>query len=160
MANEIKAKQGTTITWAASGGDHALTLTSLADGAGRKGVVHDFGATFYPQYRVQLKTKPGTSPTAGEPIEVYWCSSQDNSVFDAGLSSGDAAHSDEDEKYQLWHIGDLPVDDDTNSQVKSWIFWLPGRYGFPVVWNNCGQALSGTGSDHELSFTPIIDEIQ
>jgi len=135
-------------------------LTSLADAKGRKGVVCDFGATFYPQQRVQLKTKAAVAPTAGEPIEVYWVSSHDNSVFDANLASGDADHTDEQEKYQCHSIGALPCDNDTDAQVKSWVFWLPGRYGFPLVWNNSGQALSATAADHELSFTPLIDEIQ
>ena len=54
MANEILQKQGTSITWEPSGGDETLTLTSLADGNGRAGDEHDFGATHAPRVRIEL----------------------------------------------------------------------------------------------------------
>ena len=160
MANEILQKQGKDVTWAASGGDEVLTLTSLATVAGRKGDVHDFGATFSQRCRVKLKTDFATSPTAGDPVEVYWASSEDNSDFDSGTAQGDAAFTDTDLNKQLHLVGILAADASTVSQGRSWVFDLPARYGYPVVYNGTGQSLSSTAADHELVITPLVDEIQ
>jgi hypothetical protein len=160
MPNEILRKQGTTISWLASGGDEVLTLTSLANGAGRKGDTHDWAAAFPPRVIIELETVFAVAPTAGNTLDVYWVSSRDNSNFDGGIAQGDAVFSDEDALRQAHLVGVLPADDDTDTQIVSWIFDLPGRYGFPVVFNNSGQALSGTAGDHALKITPLIDEIQ
>lgn len=160
MPNEILQKQGTDRTWAASGGDEVLTLTSLANSAGRKGDGHDYGATHPQRFRVKLKTKFAVAPTAGNVVEVYWASSEDNTDFDSGTAAGDAAFSDTDLLKQLHFIGALPADNTTSSQVKSWLFFLPARYGYPVIYNRSGQALSSTAGDHELVLTPLIDEVQ
>lgn len=160
MPNEILRKQGTAISWQASGGDETLILTSLANGAGRKGDSHDWGAAFPPRIIIELETVFGVAPTAGNALEIYWSSSRDNSNFDGGITQGDGVFSDEDALRQCHLIGVFPADDDTNTQIVSWVLDLPGRYGFPVVFNNSGQALSGTAGDHDLRMTPLIDEIQ
>lgn len=160
MANQILQLQGTDRTWAASGGDEVLTLTSMANVVGRKGDGHDWGASHPARFRVKLKTDFAVSPTAGNTVEVYWASSEDNTDFDSATAAGDAAFSDTDLLKQLHFIGALPADASTVSQIKSWIFYMPARYGYPVVYNRSGQALSATAGDHELVFTPLTDEIQ
>lgn len=160
MGHEIKQKQDTAITWKPSGGTYALTLTSLGTGGGQKGVVHDWGAVFPINVRFFFKTKFAVAPTAGGPVTIYWCSSDDNSDFDAAFSSGDAAVTDEQEMHQLHYVGTLGADNDTNAQAQSWVFALPARYGFVVVWNASGQALSATAADHEVRAVPLLDEIQ
>jgi hypothetical protein len=156
---DLLQKQGTTVTWQASDGTYVLTLTSLATAAGRKGAGHDFGATFPLRARIALKTLFASAPTAGLPVEVYWSSSHDNTDFDAGTAAGDAAMSDTDLLRQLTFVGVLPADNTTNSQQASWVFDIPARYGYPVVFNASGQALSSTAGDHVLSLTPLIDEV-
>ena len=160
MANEVLQKQKTAVTWKNTGGTQTLTLTSLAASAGRKGTSNDFGATFSIRVVVELLTKFATGPTAGQSLEIYWCSSRDNTNFDAGQSSSDAAFTDTDLNKQLHWIGSFIADNTTNAQQQSWFFQLPGRYGFPVVYNATGQALSSTAGDHVLTVTPIVDEIQ
>lgn len=160
MANQIKEVQGTTINWLSSGGDAALTLTSLANNNGRKGGGYDFGATFPRRVRVRLRTRFAVAPTAGLTVEVYWASSSDNTNFDSELAAGDAAQNTEALIYKMHLIGVLPAEANTNLQSTSWIFELPARYGFPCVWNRSGQALSSTESDHRLEITPIFDEVQ
>ncbi|MGH8106467.1 MAG: hypothetical protein ACREO2_09110 [Arenimonas sp.] len=160
MANQILQKQLTAVTWKTSGGTQTITLTSLGAAAGRKGVTNDFGATFAARCVVELLTKFGSAPAAGATVEVYWCSSRDNSAFDAGQSSADAAFTDTDLNKQLHWIGSLIADNTTSAQQQSWMFYLPGRYGFPVIYNATGQALSGTAADHVLTVTPLADEVQ
>lgn len=157
MAN-IYGSQGTAVVWKSSGGDHAITLTSLANNTGRKGVTHDWTASFPLFTRVELITKFGTGPTAGKTIDLWWASSADNSVFDGQLASADAAQNDFSLVYQLHFIGSMPVLNNTSAQSKSFIFRLPARYGFPVVMNNAtGQSLSATAGDHTLTFLPIYE---
>lgn len=160
MANEVLRKQGTARTWKPSGGDEVLTLTSLANSAGRAGDGHDWGATFARQFIVELLTKFASAPTAGNLVEVWWASSRDGTNYDGGIAAGDAVQSDVNAIQQCYFIGNLRADDDTDAQQQSWIFEMPGRYGFPIVYNRSGQALSGTAGDHTLTMTPLIDEIQ
>lgn len=160
MANKIYQTLEAAVTWINSGGTHVLTLTSLANSAGRKGDGHDFGASHPGRVVVELKTSFGTGPTAGNVIEVYWCSSRDNSLFDGNQSAGDGTLSDTDVNKQLHWIGNLVADNVTTIQVQSWVFYLPGRYGFPVIYNRSGQALGATAGDHKLSLYGYPDEIQ
>lgn len=160
MANEILQKQKTPVTWKSSGGSAVITLTSVATSAGRKGASYDFGSPFGARVVIELLTKFGSSPTSGNVVEVWWCSSRDNTNFDAALTSGDAAASDTDVIRQCHWVGNLIADNTTTAQSQSWLFYLPGRYGFPIVFNRSGQSLSGTAGDHVITVTSIIDEIQ
>lgn len=160
-AGDFLQRQGTAVTWRDSGGDAALTFASLANGAGRKGVSADFGATFPVWVRVELFCQFGTAPTAGNPVSVYWASSYDNSNWDGALASADAAASDTDIHKQLHFVGVLPVDNqNTGRQQTSWVFRLPARYGFPVVYNGSGQSFTATASHHGINVVPLIDQYQ
>lgn len=160
MATDILQVPKTVITWKASGGDRVLTLTSLATVSGRKGAYYDFGTAFAARVMVTLLTKFATSPTALQLVQVYWAASADGTNFDAGQTSSDAAFTDTDLNNQLIPIGFLVADNSTAAQQQSWLFNLPGRYGFPVVYNATSQALSGTAGDHVLSFSPLADQAQ
>ncbi len=160
MPTDILQEQRTARTWMASGGDEVLTLTSLATAAGRKGDGHDWGASFAANVIVTLKTKFAVGPTSGNVLQVWWASSPDNTDFDGGLSAGDGAASDTDIIRQCFWIGNLVADNTTNAQQQSWFFRMPTRYGFPIVFNNSGQALGSTAGDHKLTIVPIGDEVQ
>lgn len=160
MPNFILQEQQTAVTWKNTGGTQTLTLTSLGAAAGRKGTSNDFGAQTPARVIVELLTKFAVAPVAGATVEVYWCSSRDNTNFDAGQASADAAFTDTDLNKQLHWIGSLIADNTTAAQQQSWMFFLPGRYGFPVVYNATGQALSATAGDHVLTITPFTDEVQ
>lgn len=160
MTSEILQKQGTSVVWTSAAGDYVLTLTSLADGAGRMGAKHDFGATHAPRVRIALKIDANVAPAAGEVMEVFWSSSHDDSVFDGECTGSDAAYSDEDDAKRLHFVGVLVASNDTDPQYASWVFFLPARYGLPVVFNQLGQALTATGTDQVLTVTPLIDEAQ
>lgn len=160
MANEILQKQGTDIVWTSAGGDEVLTLTSLADGDGRMGEEHDFGVTHAPRVRISLEVDFNVAPTAGEVVEVFWSSSHDGTDYDAECTGADAAFNSEDDAKRLHLVGVLVASNDTDPQRQSWIFFLPARYGVPVVMNQSGQVLTNVGADQILTVTPLIDEVQ
>jgi len=160
MANEILQKQAADVVWTSSGGDETLTLTSLADGNGRAGDEHDFGATFAQRVRVSLEVDFNVAPTAGEVVEVYWASSHDGTDYDGECTGSDAAYNLEDDAKRLHFVGVLVASNDTDPQRASWVFFLPARYGLPVVMNQSGQALTSTGTDQVLTVTPLVDEVQ
>lgn len=159
-AGDFLTRLGTAITLKNTGGTVALTLTSVAAGAGRKSAQVDLGATFSPRFLVTLLTKFGSAPTAGTPVEVYWASTPDGSAYDGGIAAGDDALSDADINKQLQLIGVLCADNTTNAQQQAWMFFPPSRYGIIVVFNGTGQALSGTAGDHLVTLTPLIDQYQ
>jgi hypothetical protein len=159
-AGDILTKQGSSIVFAASGGNVLITLTSLAATAGRKSDAVDLSSTFGPRYRVQLETKFGTAPTAGKPVEIYWASGYDTGSYDGGVTAGDATFTDTDLNRQLFLIGVAYADNSTNAQQQSWVFYPPSRYGVLVVYNGGDQALSSTAGDHAITLTQLIDQYQ
>lgn len=160
MANEVLQKQGTDIVWTSAGGDETLTLTSLANGDGRAGDEHDFGATHAPRIRIAIELDFNVAPTAGLTVDIYWSSSHDGTDYDGECSGSDAAYNDEADMQRLWHVGSLYCTNDTDPQRTSKVFFLPARYGLPVISNQSGQALTATGTDQIVTVTPLIDEIQ
>jgi len=165
MANELLVKHGTNLVWKNAGGDYAITLATLLDDTGRNGVKADLGATFAAQYAVTVELNMDIAPTAGGCIEIWWAPSYDNTTFPGGATGTDAAYKagEVDEwKKQLLLIGCLVVtnDADTAVQTQVFVFSPPARYGAPVVINKSGQSLEGDEDSHQLTFTPLIDELQ
>lgn len=154
--------QGTAKVWKDAGGDYAISLALLLDGAGRGGVKADLGATFAARYAVAVEINMDVAPVAGKLIEVYWAPSRDNSVFPGGATGTDAAYKpgEEDEwKRQLLIIGGLVVTADADAVVQTQVFVFspPARYGCPVVINKTGQSFEGDEDSHKITFTPLND---
>jgi len=160
MANDILQTQETTVTWTSAAGDEVLTLTSLANGEGQMGDEHDFGATHSARVRIQLEVDFNAAPTAGLTVDVYWSSSADGTDYDGECTGSDASYDSEADMLRLHYVGSLVASNDTDPQIASWVFWLPARYGLPVVSNQSGQALTATGTDQILTVTPLTDEVQ
>ena len=160
MVNDVLLTQGTTITWTSAGGDEVLTLTSLADGNGRMGEEHDFTATFPARARLELLVDFNAAPTAGNVVDVYWSSSDDGTNYDGECTGADAAYNTEADMRRLHYVGSLAASNDTDPQRASWVFFLPARYGLPVVSNQSGQVLTATGTDQVVTVTPLVDQIQ
>lgn len=162
MANEILTKQGTTIVWTSSGGDKAITLTSLANNAGRIGASLDRGATHSRKMRFWLQVDFASSPTDGTTVDLYLITSDDNTNWDGGTSPTDAALGSADTLRNYVYVGSLVCDNLTSpNQSQAFEIELGARYIAPVVYNNgTGQALTATGTDQIIRMTPIIDEIQ
>lgn len=160
MANEILVKQDTDIVWTSAGGDEVITLTSLANNNGRAGDEHDFGATFAARVRVSVELDFNVAPTAGLHVGIYWSSSHDGTDYDGECTGGDTAYNSADDVRRLYYVGQLMTSNDTDPQRSSWVFFLPARYGLPVVYNTSGQALTAVGTDQIITVTPLIDEVQ
>lgn len=150
-----KIKQGTALSWKASGGDAVLTLTSLTNAAGRAGGVIDLGALFARRYSVRHKTKCGTSPAAGKLLRIAFAFSPDNANWPAGVSGSDSAFSDLDLFSQAIEVRPMSLDNSTNSQQSVGSMSPLARYVVPIIWNESGVALSATAGDHELVIVPL-----
>lgn len=162
MANEILTKQGTTVVWTSSGGDKAITLTSLGNNAGRIGEILDRGATHSRKMRFWLQVDFGSSPTKGTTVDLYLATSDNNTNWDGGTAPSDAALGSADTLPQYVYVGSVVLDDlTTPNQSASWEIELGARYIAPVVYNNgSGQSLTSTGTDQIIRMTPLIDEVQ
>lgn len=140
-----------------------MTFASLANNTGRKGASLDLATinTTMPGWaRLELFFQLAVAPTAGNLILVYWASSYDNTNWDGNLANADGAASDTDVHQQLLFVGALPVDNVTTRQQMSWLFRVPARYGFPVIYNTSGQAFTATEANHGINLTPLIDQYQ
>lgn len=162
MVNEILQKYGTATVWTSSGGDLALTLTSLGNNAGRIGAPKDRGATRSRKMVFELQVDFGTSPTLGTTVDLYLITSSDNTNWDGGTTPTDAALGSVETLPQYIFVGSLICDDLTSPmQRATFEIELGARYIAPVVYNNgTGQSLSSTGTDQIVKMTPLIDEIQ
>lgn len=162
MANLVYMNEESAITWEASGGTEPFTLTSLAADAGRQGDLYDFGVAarsrkFVWRARVQF----ATAPVVGETVRIY-IKTSDGTYPDNDDGVSDAAVSAEDKLNNLYHIGNIVVDEAATgvTMVASGEVELSARYVAPVFWNGTADALSSTASHHGFSLTPVPDEIQ
>ena len=165
MANEVLVKQGTSLVWKNAGGDFAMTLASIAEDAGRAGASGDLGIKFAGRHLVTVEINMDLAPTAGGCIELYWAASRDNATFPGGATGGNIAYKpgEEDEwKKQLMLIGCLVVTNDADAvlQIATFQMSTPARYGSPVIINKTDQAFEGDEDSHQITLTPLIDEIQ
>ena len=165
MSREILVKQGADIVWKAAGGDYAITLASIANGAGRCGAKADLGAAFAARYAMTVEINLDVAPTAGNVIEVYWAPSHDNPTFPGGATGTDTAYQAGFEhtwKKQLLLIGCVVVtsDEDDVVQTQTFVFASPARYGCPVIINKTGVAFEGDNDSHQITLTPLVDEVQ
>ena len=155
---------GTAITWTSSGGDKALTLTSLANDAAREG---DKSATWVDGTKglpelieVRFESQVGSAATNGKEIELYVGESDSATAGTANpgnLTGADAALSNPDElKNQLMFVGSLVLSNarGTNVQKQRLRFKPVCAYSVPVVVNKSGQTLGSTGTNHVVVMTP------
>lgn len=164
MANKIYKVDETAVDWRPSGGDLAITLTSLASGAGRQGAQKDFGAGATARarrYSWRFWTQFATTPVLYEVVGVFW-KSGDADALDNDDGTGDIAVSAQDKLLNLVHIGTLVVDEAAADIEMSTggVIETDERYGMPVIWNYTADALTATAAEHGFTLTPIPPEIQ
>jgi hypothetical protein len=167
MSTEILVKQGTAKVWKATGGDYAITLAGLANGAGRmgqKGDLADANGRFAPRWAVTVELNLAVAPVAGNVIEIYWAASWDNTTFPGGVTGVDSPYKagEEDEwKQQLLLIGCLVLTADAATVVQTEVFEFcpPARYGCPVVINKSGQALVSNDDSHRITLVPLAEDV-
>jgi len=189
MPNEVLVKTGTQLRFAVSGSlspadaatnltigtptDVTLTLSALADGAGRQSAKADLGAARARAYAVLASIDfTGETPTTGERVDFYWAPSTSSTQANgnvAGNSGGDAAAPDgalgsitlAEFLKQCIYIGSLIVHDGgvvQNGFVG--VFSPPTQYGQMVVVNESGDALEADNVESHVVMNPIVDEVQ
>ena len=139
-----------------------ITLTSLANNAGRICAVVDNTTTRAPAAQVYLRATTGaTAPTANTPIKLYLIrrSNGATDLADAGLGTADAAVATE--PISAEQVGSIIVSTATNTTyIKSFLVYdLSAKYSF-VVWNATGQALNATAANFTFQIVPVVMEAQ
>jgi len=160
---------GTVKTIKSSGGDAAFTATSLANGSARESAKINLGAV-QPEggWTVTYETKGASAPTAGATSDIYWSAS---SSATAGTDNrGDASGTDAaypatgtlaEKLKQLIYIGSLVHSSTTGTQRQDVGVLTPiTQYGSFIVRNASGVAYSATATDHIITLTPRIPEMQ
>jgi hypothetical protein len=167
MANKVYRALETAIIWKTSAGTAVLTMTSLANNAGRIGAQVDRGAgSSAARYLWRLRTKLGATTTSvvlGNTLSVYLATSDDGTVIDGAQSTADAALSSLEKRRNLQFLGVVEVDKTAaagDQYIGSGICEIANRYISPVIINEVGNTLSATATDHEFDLIPIPDEVQ
>ncbi len=126
---------GTALSWKSSGGDYAITLTSLASAAARCGAKGNLG-TFWPRrWNALLASAVGSAATNGTILELYWAPSTSATAGTenpGGATGTDAAFTTPAEyKLQLLPIGVLALSNNagTGQQYQIFEFYPPTQYG-------------------------------
>jgi len=154
------------IVWKNSGGNYAITCTSLANGSARQGAKGDLGALFARRWRVEFECKLTSAGTNQNEVEIYVSGSTNATAGtgNAGNASGtDAAYSTPAEyKLQLTPIGSLSVSNNagTGVQRQAFVFTPDSRYISPVIVNGAGVDFSSTAGDTILTFTPLEESVE
>lgn len=172
MTSKVYQLGESDVTWLASGGTNALTLTSLAAGAGRQGARHDFGAITIARAHLfdwWFFMKFATQPVVGEQIDIYWKGYHQGGTHGMNDDGNtDAAVSAQDKLRNLMYLGSLIVDEATATPTTVEFatgnqgdpVWIPHRYGMPVIWNATADAFSTTAADHGFILTPVVLQAQ
>lgn len=189
MANEVKLKQGTLISFGVSGSfspadaatnwtngagiTNLITLASLADDAARQSDKVDLGATYASRYSVYASFDfTGETPVSGDQIHLYWAPSTSgtqangnifgNSGADAAAPGGALGSVTIDEFVQMCvYIGSMRVTDDAAVQAGYiGTFTPPSRYGQLIVYNKAGDAFEADDVENHVTLVPMIDEVQ
>lgn len=161
---------GTPITWLASGGTKAITLTSLANDAAREGeksaTLVD-GTKGMPEVLdVFVEWTCASAPANGKQVEYYFAESD---VATAGsgnpgnLSGTDAGVSAPDEiKQQVGFVGALNLANSLGGGVNRQRFeYEPVRpYIIPLVVNKSGVAGSGVAGNFSITVTPYYRRLK
>jgi hypothetical protein len=189
MATEILQKVGTQIRFFVTGSfspadagtnwtigtptDVVLTLSALANAAGRQSAKVDLGATRAAAYELLgCVDFTGETPVAGERVDYYWAPSTSGTQGSgnvAGNSGADGAAPDgalgsitlPEFLKQCIFIGSLVVHDGgvvQNGFVG--ILHPPGRYGQLIVVNESDDAFEADDVEMHQVLNPIVDEAQ
>lgn len=151
----------------------ALTLSGVADAAGRQSAKVDLGATRARRYTLLgCVDFTGETPDATGQINYYWAPSTSGTTANsnvAGNSGSDAAAPDgalgsitlSEFLKMCVYIGSLFTHDGAvvqNGFVGT--FEPPERYGQLIVVNNGGDAFEADNVEHHQVLVPLTDEVQ
>lgn len=160
-----RQQNGTLKTIKASGGDAAITMTSVANGAARQSVLLDLGATYAQLWALQATIEPTSAPTAGNTVDFYI--SPSDSATPGSLTCGNASGTDA--AYTgiatlatslklLQFVGSLVVTADNSAQTGHVGTFRPvSRYLNLIVVNNMGVAWVANSTNAKFVLRPLED---
>jgi hypothetical protein len=189
MANEVLVKVGTQVRFFVTGYfsavdpatdwtigvplDVVLTLSAVANGAGRQSTKVDLGATRAAKYEVLgCVDFTGETPGTAGTVDYYWSPSTHvtaangnvagNSGVDGAAPAGALGSITLAEfLIQCDYIGSLNTHDGASVQNgKVGIFSPSSRYGQLIVVNNSGDAFEADDIEMHQVMNPIVDEVQ
>lgn len=170
MATNIQARYG-------SFSSLTITLASLANDstnllAGRQSTVVANGSNLWIDYLITGKITCGTSPTAGNTIEIWAFGSYDdapNSVlYPDVLGASDAAvtfTSNNVKQVAVRPLSFITVDSATDRSYYFGPVSLATCFGFvPIHWgvvviNGSGVALNSSAGNHYINFVPVGSQL-
>jgi hypothetical protein len=153
MANEIKAKLGTTTQL-------TITLASLATATGRQSTMVDNTTTLYQKIHLYCKVTTGTSPTLDRSIYVHLLKGDkatSPNVITDGAGATDAALT----LVAAEQIGGCATDNTSNKtyQFHTTIMNPGPSWGIAII-HDTGVALNSTAGNHAAWFVGENPEVQ
>lgn len=166
LPDVFRVQSATAKSIKASGGDAAITLSSLVDTTGRQSVKLDLGATRAAFYDVFLDVEIGATPTAGKTIDLYWAPSASGTAGTdnpGNVTGTDAAYAGYSSNLtatlpQLQYIGSGVVTAQATATVQYMYvgrFSPAQRYGSLVYVNNSGATLHSTTTNQQVRLVPV-----
>lgn len=167
MVNAVYFNQGTAKTWLDSGGDYAITASSLGIASGRVGARGDLGAWPHATlYRWYMEAQWAATPAALDRLELYlalWDNDTGPADPYGGVASTDSALTSVTQAYNMLFAGAIVCETAAVGPFGGGgIINIPARYVSPVVINRSAtKALVASGTfPFALRLTPIYPEVQ
>lgn len=157
----IQIARETALVFGTSGQTVNLTMTSLANNAGRVSSQYDRGTGLASdEYFGRASIKLAVAAAIGATARIYVASS-DGTDVDGGLSATDAALPSVERLRNLIQVATIVADAATVGPFFAPIpiFRFEGRYMQFVIYNEMGQALTATAADHYIKIQAIRPEI-
>ena len=149
-----------------AGDDAALTSEGLADGAGRRGELDDWGAApRADRYRIECWAQFQATPNVGDVLRVYlYEGGTDTATPDHDEMGGgtDAAISSEDELRNAAHVLSVIVTEasaDTEFYAQA-VVEITSRHFGVALWNATGASTTTDASETKVRVTAIPPDIQ
>lgn len=145
-----------------AGGDVVLNVQNLANNAGAFSAQLNLGASPRPSvYKWRAHTKIPSAPTANTTIDIYaiWGDNSNNTNVDGGYNNAGGALAN---KQNLKPIGQIVVEAASANIVldSSGLVTIPSQFVQIAWFNNSGQALANTNTDHLFILESMADDIQ
>lgn len=151
--------------------DVQLDLTSVANNAARQSTKVDLGENRARCYAVRAAFEFAATPTAGNTVELWWAPSSSATAGNrnpGAVSGADSAYSGYSSNLdasikQLVYIGTFVCTAQATGtvQVAEVGRLCPTeRYGSLVAYNKSGAAFHSDAAENNISFDPVVDEVQ
>lgn len=162
---------GTQKTFKSSGGTGAISMASVANGAGRQSSKIDLGATIAALIALKAAIELAATPVSGQTIDFYWAPSSSGTAGTdnpANVTGSDGAYAGYSSNLaasvkQLIFIGSMNVTVQATSTVQAGFvatFRAPDRYGSLIVVNSSGAAFHSSDANVVFTLTPIEDTVE